>query len=128
MLTQITTNVLSMPFRFPVDPYEDGVLDYYDIVKNPMDLQTMKLRLDYGKYRSKENFYKDLDLIIENSRLYHKDHPEFLMITKRFENLCTKVRRTVDPKRKRSGKKISFNQVNKAYKKEKMRQQKPLSQ
>ena len=90
-----------MAFRFPVDPYEDGVLDYYEIVKNPMDLQTMKLRLDYGKYKTKEAFYRDLELIIENSRLYHRNNPDFLMITKRFENLCTKVRRIFDPKKKR---------------------------
>ena len=39
------------------------------------------------------------------------------MITKRFENLCTKIRRILDPKRKKSSRQITFNQLNKAEKK-----------
>ena len=116
MLSQLTNNIISLPFRYPVDPYEDGVVDYYEKVKNPIDLQTMRLRLERGKYKSKNDFYGDLELIVSNSRLYHKENPDFLMITKRFENLITKVRRIYDPKRKRASKQISYSQVNKASK------------
>ena len=49
-----------------------------------MDLQTMRLRLEKGKYKTKQQFYSDLDLIVSNSRLYHKNSPEFLAITKKF--------------------------------------------
>lgn len=44
----------------------------------------MRLRLDRGKYKTKQQFYEDLDLIISNSRLYHKNNPDFLAITKKF--------------------------------------------
>ena len=57
MLSQLTNNIISLPFRYPVDPYEDGVVDYYEKVKNPIDLQTMRLRLERGKYKSKNDFY-----------------------------------------------------------------------
>ena len=63
-----------MPFRHPVDPYEDGVYDYYDVVREPMDLQTMRLRLEKGKYKTKQELYNDLDLIVFNSQLYHKNN------------------------------------------------------
>ena len=116
MLTQLSKNMVSAPFRFPVDPIEDGVFDYHEIVKNPIDLQTIRLRLERGKYRSKDDFYKDLELIISNSRLYNKDSADFLIITKKFESLYTRVRRTFDPKQKRSGKQISHGQVKKASK------------
>ena len=116
MLTQISKNVVSVPFRFPVDPIEDGVFDYHEIVKKPIDLQTIRLRLERGKYRGKDDFYRDMELIISNSRLYHKDNVEFLMVTKRFESLYTRVRRTFDPNQKRSGKQITHGQVKKASK------------
>ena len=114
MLSQLTSNVLSTPFRFPVDPYEDGVFDYYDIVKNPIDLQTMRLRLERGKYKTKDEFYNDLELVVSNSRLYHRNNPDFLMITKRFENLCVKVRRNIDPKRKKPARQVSHGQIKQA--------------
>ena len=84
MLEQITSNLVSLPFRHPIDPYEDGVLDYHEVVSKPMDLQTMRLRIDKGKYKTKQQFYEDLDLIVSNSQLYHKNNPEFLAITQKF--------------------------------------------
>ncbi|XP_016091855.1 histone acetyltransferase p300-like [Sinocyclocheilus grahami] len=41
----------SLPFRQPVDPSLLGIPDYFDIVKNPMDLSTIKRKLDTGQYQ-----------------------------------------------------------------------------
>ena len=97
MLTTLSNHLLGLPFRVPVDPYEDGVPDYYEKVTCPMDLQTMRLRLERGKYQSMEEFYQDLELIISNARLYHHRDDNFIAITKKFETLCTKLRRQLDP-------------------------------
>ncbi len=45
MLSQLVNSSISLPFRLPVDPVEDGVPDYYSVIKTPMDLQTIRLRL-----------------------------------------------------------------------------------
>ena len=76
----------------------------------------MRLRLERGKYRTKDEFYGDLELIISNSRLYHRNNPDFLRLTKKFENFCTKIRRLVDPKRQRPSKQIKYCHVNKKSK------------
>lgn len=47
--------------------------DYYDVIKNPMDLGLMLKNVKSGKYRSKEAFRKDLDLIWDNCLLYNNE-------------------------------------------------------
>lgn len=44
------------------------VPDYYKIIKNPMDLSTIKKRLqeDYGMYTKPEDFVADFRLIFQN--------------------------------------------------------------
>ncbi|CAD7697332.1 unnamed protein product [Ostreobium quekettii] len=48
------------------------VPDYYDIVKNPMDLGTLRENLLGGKYAHPEEFAKDMRLVWSNCSLYNK--------------------------------------------------------
>uniref|UniRef100_A0A915LWY2 histone acetyltransferase n=1 Tax=Meloidogyne javanica TaxID=6303 RepID=A0A915LWY2_MELJA len=47
-----------IPFRLPVDPEQLNIPDYFDIVKNPMDLKTIKDGLDQGKYKNPWEVHK----------------------------------------------------------------------
>jgi len=47
-LRSVSDHADSWPFSDPVDPQE--VPDYYEIIKEPMDLQTIGLRIDAGDY------------------------------------------------------------------------------
>lgn len=60
------------PFREPVEPEEDGVPDYFDKVKRPMDLLTIKRKMDGREYKSDEDFLIDVRQIFENCFLYWK--------------------------------------------------------
>ncbi|RDX48606.1 hypothetical protein OH76DRAFT_1556909 [Lentinus brumalis] len=53
------------------------VPDYYDIISNPMDLQTMLKKVKQRHYKSKKEFKDDLDLIWSNCFTYNatEDHP-----------------------------------------------------
>ena len=42
-------------FLYPVDPVRQGIPDYPEIVKNPMDLSTVKRKLDERKYISRKS-------------------------------------------------------------------------
>jgi hypothetical protein len=60
------------PFINPVKREE--VPDYYDIVKKPMDLQTIREGIDKNRYHSKENFEDDIKLVFSNAKSYnHKN-------------------------------------------------------
>ncbi|KAI9171125.1 Ankyrin repeat, bromo and BTB domain-containing protein [Paramyrothecium foliicola] len=60
------------PFREPVEPMEDGVPDYFDKVKRPMDLNSIKAKMDRREYVDDEEFLADMRQIFENCFLYWK--------------------------------------------------------
>ncbi|TMW58938.1 hypothetical protein Poli38472_007083 [Pythium oligandrum] len=57
------------PFLFPVDP--EAVPDYYLIIKNPMDLNSMREKLNDGDYTCFEQFLDDIQLIVQNANLFN---------------------------------------------------------
>jgi len=59
-------------FNCPVDPVELGLPDYFDIIKNPMDLGTINKKLDKGEYSSIEAFDTDVRLTFDNAMLYNE--------------------------------------------------------
>ncbi len=60
------------PFKEPVDPVSDGVPDYLDKVKNPMDLGTMKAKMDRKEYPEEDAFLQDMHQIFANCYTYWK--------------------------------------------------------
>ena len=70
---QILNELRALPniqlFLFPVNT--KNVPDYYNIIKDAMDMQTMRERLRQKRYRSREDFLTDLSKIVHNSKLYN---------------------------------------------------------
>jgi ATP-dependent helicase STH1/SNF2 len=65
--------------------------DYYTIVTEPMDLATIKARLDKYHYTSHEQFEGDFTLMIGNAQLYN--HPESLVVYDALEiDKCVKAK------------------------------------
>nr|XP_046228147.1 bromodomain-containing protein 4-like isoform X2 [Scatophagus argus] len=63
------------PFYKPVDVKALGLHDYYDIIKHPMDLSTIKIKLDNKQYRDAQEFAADVRLMFSNCYKYNPpDH------------------------------------------------------
>ena len=62
----------AMPFRYPVDPIQLNIPDYFDIIKKPMDLATIGQKLDTGFYKHPWEFCDDMWLMFDNAWLYNK--------------------------------------------------------
>ena len=60
-------------FNSPVDPVELGLPDYFEVIKNPMDLGTVKKRVDNGLYRSIREVEADINLTFDNAMLYNPE-------------------------------------------------------
>ena len=102
----------SLPFRQPVDPMLLGIpvrcthaqcfylkqhfsswvcntwlfplQDYFDIVKNPIDLSTIKRKLDTGQYQEPWQYVDDIWVMFNNAWLYNRK-------TSRVYRCCTKL-------------------------------------
>nr|KAG5698821.1 hypothetical protein BaRGS_019673 [Batillaria attramentaria] len=74
----------SLPFRQPVDPVLLAIPDYYDIVKKPMDLSTIKRKLDTGQYQDPWEYVDDVWLMFDNAWLYNRK-------TSRVYKYCSKL-------------------------------------
>lgn len=60
------------PFKDPVDPLVDNVPDYFEKITKPMDLTTMKNKMDRNEYTSDEEFFADMNQIFANCKTYWK--------------------------------------------------------
>ncbi|KAG8190490.1 hypothetical protein JTE90_006664 [Oedothorax gibbosus] len=68
----------TQPFWLPVSV--KNAPNYHDIIKHPMDLLTMKDKSRQQKYKSREDFLKDMQQMLDNSDLYNGNH-SFLSLT-----------------------------------------------
>ena len=69
----LSTLPCSKPFQRPVDPLALNILDYFDIVKNPMYLSTIKKKLNSKEYSDAQKFLNDMNLMFDNCRIYNID-------------------------------------------------------
>ncbi|CAG8384428.1 unnamed protein product [Penicillium salamii] len=70
-LNQIQNHKHAWPFLKPVNKEE--VTDYYDVIKNPIDLGTMEeiLETDVDHYATPQDMVNDLKLMFNNCRFYN---------------------------------------------------------
>merc|ERR1719333_1561026 len=67
----IQNNRCSVPFKQPVDPKVNP--NYYNIVKEPMDLQTIEGKVNYNEYGCLADFIGDVTRIFENCRYFNQE-------------------------------------------------------
>jgi hypothetical protein len=60
------------PFLLPVDPKRDGVLNYFEVIKEPMDLYTIEGNLTNGTYTSPTQFHTHINKIWSNSYTFNE--------------------------------------------------------
>lgn len=72
ILNDICKHEFSYPFLKPVDPISLNVPDYFDVIKEPMDLSTVKERLESDFYESIDGFIYDMRLIWDNAMKYNR--------------------------------------------------------
>lgn len=79
------------PFKEAVDPVRDEVPDYLARIKRPMDLGTMKAKMDARQYKTEVEFLEDMHQIFTNCYTYWtKKDPMW--------GACEKLERTFEEK------------------------------
>ncbi|SCU79421.1 LADA_0B00540g1_1 [Lachancea dasiensis] len=91
ILTEVQNHAAAWPFLQPVN--RDEVADYYEFIKEPMDLSTMEMKLDNNRYEKMENFVYDARLIFNNCRAYNGENTSYFKYANRLEKFFnTKVK------------------------------------
>lgn len=83
ILTELQNHAAAWPFLQPVNREE--VPDYYDFIKEPMDLSTMEVKLENNRYEKMESFIYDARLIFNNCRMYNGENTSYFKYANRLE-------------------------------------------
>jgi histone acetyltransferase len=91
LLNLLQNNSNAWPFQQPVN--KDEVLDYYDVIKEPMDLATMEEKHEKDLYPNPEDFCRDAKLIFDNCRKYNNETTQYAKLANRLEKyMWAKIR------------------------------------
>lgn len=85
------------PFLVPVDIVRFNIPTYFDYVKKPMDLSTMERKVSIGAYRSVEDFYADMDLIVSNCVAFNGPQTEISQMARNMKASFDKHMRNMPP-------------------------------
>lgn len=75
------------PFYKPVDAELLGLHDYHDIIKKPMDLGTVKKKMDDRDYKSAAEFADDVRLIFTNCYKYNPPDHDVVMMGRKLQDV-----------------------------------------
>ncbi|KAM5587800.1 transcription factor GTE12-like [Rosa sericea] len=82
ILNTLISHKDSWAFRKPVDPVELQIPDYFDVISSPMDLGTIKSKLDRNLYFGAGEFAADVRLTFSNAMLYNPPGNPFHQMAK----------------------------------------------
>ncbi|PWA32562.1 hypothetical protein CCH79_00015105 [Gambusia affinis] len=75
------------PFHKPVDAKALGLHDYHEIIKHPMDLSTIKKKLDNRQYRDAEEFAADVRLMFSNCYKYNPPDHDVVSMARKLQDV-----------------------------------------
>lgn len=96
------------PFHTPVDPVKLQLPDYFDVIKQPMDLSLIKKKIETMQYKSAKEIIADFDLMFNNCYTYNRPTEDVTIMAKRVQEfLHNKVKSmppvetVIEPKQKK---------------------------
>ncbi|KAJ3087012.1 histone acetyltransferase [Quaeritorhiza haematococci] len=81
LVKELEEHQSSWPFKRPVS----GVADYYEVIKEPMDLATLLGRVEDDVYSNLGDFAKDVQKIFDNCRIYNEDGTLYVTCANKLE-------------------------------------------
>ncbi|KAI4888743.1 hypothetical protein NFI96_010444 [Prochilodus magdalenae] len=75
------------PFYKPVDAEALGLHDYHDIIKHPMDLSTVKKKMDSREYQDAQSFATDVRLMFSNCYKYNPPDHEVVAMARKLQDV-----------------------------------------
>lgn len=97
-------------FNSPVDPEALGIPDYYSVISRPMDLGTVRQRLEAGEYGNLQHLSEDICLVFENAQRYNPvGHAVHTAARRMMEDFLAEIKRLVSKTTSESSRKASHS-------------------
>jgi bromodomain-containing factor 1 len=90
-IQQLKKSPNAEPFLEPVNPIKLGIPDYFDVVKEPMDLSTVEKNLRTNQYSTVNQFHADINKIWMNSYRYNQKGSDIYRLTTEMEKLYKRI-------------------------------------
>ncbi|PIA30019.1 hypothetical protein AQUCO_05700017v1 [Aquilegia coerulea] len=87
LLKKLINDKRGWGFKDPVDPVAMNIPDYFSIISEPMDLGTIKSKLEKKLYTKTEEFATDVRLTFNNAMLYNPPANYFHVVAKELSEL-----------------------------------------
>lgn len=87
VLKALWKHQFAWPFHQPVDAQKLNLPDYYKIIKHPMDMGTIKKRLESNFYRSAQDCIKDFNQMFTNCYTYNKPGEDIVIMCQALEKV-----------------------------------------
>ncbi|XP_066530305.1 bromodomain-containing protein 4 isoform X3 [Hoplias malabaricus] len=87
VLKTLWKHQFSWPFQAPVDAIKLNLPDYYKIIKNPMDMGTIKKRLENSYYTNAQECIQDFNTMFTNCYIYNKAGDDIVLMAEALEKL-----------------------------------------
>ncbi|KAJ3312798.1 histone acetyltransferase [Blyttiomyces sp. JEL0837] len=81
VVTEMQENPNAWPFVEPVS----GVPDYYDIIKEPMDISTLTSCVENNEFKTLDEFVTNVNKIFNNCRLYNEEGTNYVKCANKLE-------------------------------------------
>lgn len=91
VMDELAKRSISRMFAQPVDPKRDEVPNYFQIVQTPMDLGTIRRKLNENQYQTVACWKSDMELVWSNSLLVNSRTSLLGNITIEMQNLYHKL-------------------------------------
>ncbi|CAN4082139.1 unnamed protein product [Withania somnifera] len=111
ILKVLMTHPSGWPFLVPVDPVQYNIPDYFTIITKPMDLGTVKAKLDGNVYFDVDEFAADVRLTFANAMKYNPPNNDFHLMAKRLDNIFKQRWKLLEGRWKAESNKFSHNSV-----------------
>lgn len=106
ILNTLISHKDSWAFRKPVDPIELQIPDYFSVISSPMDLGTIKSKLDRNMYFGPGEFADDVRLTFSNAMLYNPPGNPFHQMAKDLNKKFEMKWRLLDEKWRQGSSKV----------------------
>ena len=89
-MKKLIAHPLALAFLEPVDPEKEGLPNYFKVIKDPMDLGTVKGKLDGRLYKTIDAFLDDLNLVWANAIKFNGKKSLLKFCAERLQKKCAR--------------------------------------